>query len=203
MSGPSTARAGTLARLSGGPKLVTQRLILRPPRRGDANAWIGLRRASYAFLKPWEPSWSDDHLSPSAFRRRVSWSRREIAQGRSYPFLIFAGGAAPAHDGLVGAVTLEHVRRGAAMSAALGYWLGEPYTGMGYMAEALEAVIAFAFDDLDLSRMEAACLPENFPSRRLLERCGFHEEGLAMAYLQINGAWRDHLIYERRRSDRQ
>ena len=174
------ARSHGLSRITGGPKIATERLVLRPPRRGDGPSWIKLRTESYAFLKPWEPSWSDDHLTPTSFRRRVSWSRREIASGRSYPFLIFAGRAAPAHEGLVGAVTLEHVRRGAAMSAALGYWLGEPFTGMGYMSEALEAGRGIlAFDDLDLSRIEAACLPENFASRRLLERCGFQEERLA------------------------
>lgn len=200
---PLGGRGGSFSRLVGGPRLVTDRLVLRPPRRSDQSIWTRLRRESYEFLKPWEPSWSDDHLSISAFRRRVTWSKKEIAAGRAYPFMIFANDVAPTHGGLVGGVTLEHVRRGAAMSAALGYWLGLPYVGVGYMTEAIEAVVSFAFEDLDLSRLEAACLPENFASRRLLERCGFAQEGLAFAYLQIDGVWRDHLIYERRRADRQ
>ena len=103
---------------------------------------------------------------------------------------------------LLGGVTLEHVRRGAAMSAAVGYWLGEAHQGQGYMTEAMQSLIIYAYDDLDLSRLEAACLPENNRSRRLLERCGFHEEGYARRYLQIDGEWRDHVLFERRRRDR-
>lgn len=187
-----------------GLRLTTERLTLRPPARGDFTPWSALRRSSQDFLKPWEPAWSSDHLSAASFRRRVGWARREIVAGRAYPFLIFAPQEpmAAEHRGLVGGLTLEHVRRGAAMSGALGYWLGQPYVNNGFMSEAIMALAAFAFNDLDLSRLEAACLPENFASRRVLERCGFTQESLAVNYLQIDGAWRDHLIYERRRPDR-
>ena len=205
LGGGASPRGGGLewlARMAGSPEIRTTRLRLRPPARSDFERWSQLRRENQEYLKPWEPVWASDHLGQAAFRRRVAWARREILAGRAYPFLIFAREGAEAHDGLVGGVTLEYVRRGAAMAAALGYWLGEAYGGRGYMTEALEGVLAFAFDDLDLSRIEAACLPENFPSRRLLERCGFNQEGLAQNYLQIDGEWRDHLLYERRRSDR-
>ncbi|MEM9723977.1 MAG: GNAT family protein [Pseudomonadota bacterium] len=183
------------------PALKTERLLIRPPQKSDHVAWARLRRASAASLKPWEPSWSSDHLSAAAFRRRVRWSQREIDAGRAYPLLIFERDPR-AGPRLVGGLTLEHVRHGAAMSASLGYWLGVGAEGRGLMAETIEAVAAFAFDDLDLSRLEAACLPENTRSRRLLERAGFHEEGFASAYLRIDGAWRDHVLYERRRQDR-
>lgn len=184
-----------------GPVLKTERLTIRPPRQDDHLAWSRLRRASQQALKPWEPSWAIDHLSHASFRRRVRWSAREIAAGRAYPLLLFerVPGVGPT---LVGGLTIEHVRLGAAMSASLGYWLGVGATGRGLMTEALEAVTAYAFETLNLSRLEAACLPENGPSRRLLLRCGFQEEGLARAYLRIDGAWRDHVVYERRRADR-
>ncbi|MEL6977559.1 MAG: GNAT family protein [Pseudomonadota bacterium] len=175
--------------------------MIRPPHQRDYVAWVRLRRASSPMLRPWEPSWSHDHLSQVGFRRRVRWSEREIQAGRAYPLLIFERDAR-AGLRLAGGVTLEHVRLGAAMSASLGYWLGVDATGRGLMSEALEAVVAFAFDELDLSRLEAACLPENARSRRLLERAGFVEEGRANAYLKIDGRWRDHVLYERRRSDR-
>lgn len=187
-----------LARAAGAPRMITDRLILRPPRLSDHPAWASLRRESQTFLQPWEPAWSPDHLGVTAFRRRVAWARQEIGAGRAYPFLIFRAQGAE----LVGGATLEHVRRGAAMSAALGYWLGERHVGQGFMTEALQALIAYAFDDLDLSRLEAACLPENVRSQALLARCGFHYEGAARRYLQIDGVWRDHELYERRRSDR-
>lgn len=187
-------------RMGIGPVIKTERLLLRPPRLKDFVDWREARRSSMAHLAPWEPSWSLDHLTISAFRRRIAWSASEIRSGRAFPLLVFrrdrSGGA------LVGGVTIENVRRGAAQSAALGYWLSVEHTGRGYMGEALDGVIAYAFDDLDLSRLEAACVAHNFRSRRVLERAGFHVEGLARAYLQINGAWRDHVLYERRRSDR-
>lgn len=207
--------------LGGAIRLDGERVWLRPPRRRDFGEWSRLRSASRAHLEPWEPRWLDDHLRPPSFARRVRWARREIGAGRAYPFFIFAPDAVgrartmaleaglPERDvdagglhGLVGGITLEHVRRGAAMSASLGYWLGEPFVGSGFMTDALRAVIRFSFEDLDVSRLEAACLTENFASRRLLDRLGFQEEGRAAAYLQIDGAWRDHLIYELRRPDR-
>lgn len=180
------------------PRVLTDRLRLRPPRTGDQPAWTTLRRDSEAFLQPWEPLWAPDHLAARAFRQRVRWAQREITAGRAYPFLIFRR----SDDELVGGLVLENVRRGAAMSGALGYWLGQQHIGRGYMTEALQAVITFAFDDLDLSRLEAACLPENEASQALLRRCGFHHERLAQKYLEIAGVWRDHVIFERRRRDR-
>lgn len=187
-----------LARAAITPRLTTGRLVLRPPRLSDHGAWAELRRDNRAFLTPWEPAWTHDHLGVLAFRRRVAWARAEIAAGRAYPFLIFKAEGAE----MIGGATLENVRRGAAMSAALGYWLGEGHVGQGYMTEALQALIAYASADLDLSRLEAACLPENTASRRLLERSGFELEGELRRYLQIAGVWRDHVLYERRRSDR-
>ena len=70
------------------------------------------------------------------------------------------------------------------------------------MTEALRAVREHAFAALDLSRLEAACLSGNIASRRLLERCGFKYEGVAQAYLQIDGRWRNHVLYAALRPDR-
>ena len=70
------------------------------------------------------------------------------------------------------------------------------------MREAIEAVVHYAFTSLDLSRIEAGCLPENAPSRGLLEQCGYKYEGVAQAYLQINGRWRNHVLYANLRYDR-
>ncbi len=177
--------------------LVTERLLIRPPRARDYAEWSKQRRASKRALQPWEPLWSRDHLTERSFRRRVAWGEREIAADRAFPLLVFL----QEEDGgrrLVGGVTLENVRRGAAQSAALGYWLGARDQGRGYMTETLGAVTGFAFETLGLSRLEAACLPENARSRRLLERVGFREEARLSAYLEINGVWRDHVLYERR-----
>ena len=179
-------------------RVETERITLRPPQHADFRRWASLRSESRNFLAPWEPSWSDDHLTRKAFADRVHWAQRSFANGSAAPFFLIRRD----DDSLLGAITLENVRRGPSQSGTLGYWIGEPYQRRGYMREAIDALVHHAFQDLDLSRVEAACLPENDPSRKMLEKCGFKYEGVAQSYLQINGRWRNHVLYANLRSDR-
>ena len=179
-------------------RLETDRLTLRPPIHSDFRAWTALRRDSQAFLTPWEPSWAVDHLTRKSFTNRVYWAQRSVSNGTAVPlFLIRRDDTA-----LVGAITLDNIRRGPAQAGTLGYWTGATFARRGYMREAIEAIVHHAFTRLDLSRIEAACLPENAASRGLLERCGFKYEGVAQSYLQIDGRWRSHVLYASLRSDR-
>ncbi|MEM6324978.1 MAG: GNAT family protein, partial [Pseudomonadota bacterium] len=164
-------------------RLVTDRLFLRPPSHADFRAWTGLRSASADFLKPWEPSWSRDHLSRKAFTNRVYWAQRAINGKTAVPLFLFQQDT----NALIGAITLDNIRRGPAQSGTLGYWIGASFARKGYMKEAIEAVVHHGFTELDLSRIEAACLPENLASRGVLEKSGFKYEGVAQSYLQING----------------
>ena len=95
----------------------------------------------------------------------------------------------------MGGCTLTNVRRGVTQSAAVGYWIGAPYARQGYMYSALKLIRPFVFELLGLHRLEAACIPENEASRKLLLKVGFREEGRARRYLQINGEWRDHILF--------
>ena len=182
-------------------RIETERMILRPPAHGDFRAWSGLRRDSAEFLTRWEPTWASDHLTRKGFTNRVYWAQRGIATGQALPLFLLRR-AEPGEEELVGAITLDNIRRGPAMAGTLGYWVGAPFARQGYMREALLAVVHHAFTRLDLSRLEAACLPENAASRGLLESCGFKYEGVAQSYLQINGRWRNHVLYANLRSDR-
>jgi ribosomal-protein-alanine N-acetyltransferase len=164
---------------------------LRAPRWRDYTQWSNLRRYSRDFLQPWEPVWPEDDLERPAFRRRLTAYSREVDAGAAYPFFIFR----TSDEALVGGVTLSNVRRGVAQMATLGYWMGQPHAGQGYMTAALPPLVAFAFGALGLHRVEAACLPDNEASHRLLLKSGFREEGMARAYLKINGIWRDHLLF--------
>ena len=164
---------------------------LRPPRAGDFAAWSDLRRRSRAFLQPWEPTWPADDLSRGAYRRRLLAYQRDMDLGQGYSFLVFRA----EDDALVGGVTLSNIRRGVAQMGTIGYWVGEPFARRGFTLGAVRAVIGFSFGRLGLHRLEAACVPENDPSRQLLLRAGFDLEGRATAYLKINGAWRDHLLF--------
>lgn len=179
-------------------RIETERLTLRPPQHADFNAWTALRSTSEAFLVPWEPTWADDHLSRKAFTNRVYWANRSVNAVSALPLFLFRRH----DDALVGAITLDNIRRGPAQSGTLGYWTGAPFARQGYMREAIEAVVHHAFERVDLSRIEAACLPENVASRGLLERSGFKYEGVAQSYLQINGRWRTHVLYAALRIDR-
>lgn len=179
-------------------RIETERLSLRPPMHSDFRAWTSLRRASRDFLQPWEPTWAPDHLTRRSFTNRVYWAQRAIANGTAIPLFLIRRD----DDQLLGAITLDHIRRGPAQAGTTGYWIGESHARQGYMREAIKAVVHHAFHRLDLSRIEAGCLPENTPSRKLLESCGYKYEGVAQSYLQINGRWRNHVLYANLRSDR-
>ncbi|SNT75150.1 GNAT family N-acetyltransferase [Paracoccus seriniphilus] len=178
-------------------RLETERIVLRLPAHSDYNAWTALRIESRDFLVPWEPVWSPDHLSRKSFTNRVYWASRASKGGTAYPLFLLR------RDGvLLGAITLDNIRRGPAQTGTIGYWIGKPFARQGYMSEAIGALVHHAFTTLDLSRIEAACLPENAASRGVLERSGFKYEGVAQSYLQINGRWRNHVLYANLRSDR-
>ena len=179
-------------------RIETERMTLRPPQHGDYAAWSNLRQEGREFLVPWEPSWAPDHLSRKAFSNRVYWAARAVSNGTAIPVFLIDRRA----QTVLGALTLDNIRRGPAQAGSMGYWVGQRYARQGYMREAIEAVVHYAFTTLDLSRIEAACLPENAASRGVLEKSGFKYEGVAQSYLQINGRWRNHVLYSNLRSDR-
>nr|AAF78804.1 probable acetyltransferase PacT [Bradyrhizobium japonicum] len=123
----------------------------------------------------------------------AAWRRysEDIAADRSYPFLIFR----ELDGAMVGGITLANVRRGIVQAGTIGYWVGQPHAHRGYMTAALRVLLPTLFGELNLHRVEAACIPTNAPSIRVLEKCGFSREGLARRYLCINGVWQDHLLF--------
>ncbi|NNE80912.1 MAG: GNAT family N-acetyltransferase [Silicimonas sp.] len=187
-----------MLRFRGRVRIDTESMVLRPPVHSDFRSWSALRRQSAQFLQPWEPSWSSDHLTRKGFVNRVYWANRSIAQGTAVPLFLVRR----EDTQILGAITIDNIRRGPSQAATIGYWIGEPYARKGYMREALSAAVHYAFDVLDLSRLESACLPENEASKGLLEQCGYKYEGVAQSYLQINGRWRNHVLYANLRRDR-
>jgi ribosomal-protein-alanine N-acetyltransferase len=179
-------------------RIETERMVLRPPQHSDYRQWSALRRESADFLKPWEPTWADDHLSRKGFTNRVYWAQRSIANESALPMFLVRR----KDEAILGAITLDNIRRGPSQAGTCGYWIGQPFARNGYMREALLAVVHYAFTALDLSRIESACLPENAASRGVLEKCGYKYEGVAQSYLQINGRWRNHVLYANLRGDR-
>ncbi|WP_434619803.1 GNAT family N-acetyltransferase [Tabrizicola sp. M-4] len=179
-------------------RIETERMTLRLPQHGDWRAWAELRAESAIFLTPWEPIWAPDHLTRRAFTNRVYWAARAEGQGTALPLMLIRR----EDQALLGAITLDNIRRGPSQSGTLGYWIGQRFARQGYMRETILAVVHHAFTIMDLSRIEAACLPENAASRGVLEKCGFKYEGVAQSYLQIAGRWRNHVLYAALRPDR-
>jgi ribosomal-protein-alanine N-acetyltransferase len=178
-------------RKSADPVIPGEGVYLRAAAGRDFEPWRELRAVSRAFLKPWEPRWPSDDLTRAGFRRRLLRQSRDRMDDLAYAFLLFR----EQDDALLGGLTLGNVRRGVAQCGTLGYWMGEPFAGRGYMTKGVRAALRYGFGDLRLHRVEAACAPHNERSRRLLERLGFRHEGYARAYLLIDGAWQDHLLF--------
>ncbi|MDO1581331.1 GNAT family N-acetyltransferase [Rhizobium oryzicola] len=180
-----------LSRQPDTPELYGDHHMLRLPRYTDYRQWQQLRSESRQFLQPWEPTWRHDDLTESSFRARVIRNTQEFSSGLAVPLLLFRR----KDQCLLGGITIGYIRRGAAQSCMIGYWMGEKHAGNGHMFAALRLVVPYVFSGLQLHRIEAACIPDNWKSIRLLEKVGFKREGLLREYLKINGEWRDHLMY--------
>lgn len=173
------------------PALKGERVNLRLPTWRDYHEWVSLRAESRSFLEPWEPRWAPDELDRSAWRIRLARYQDEFVQGTALAFFIYQNSSGK----LVGGITLGNIRYGVAQTGHIGYWIGERYAGQGLMVDALKLVVRHAFDTLRLHRIEAACIPDNTRSVRVLEKAGFRREGLLRSYLRINGEWHDHYLY--------
>ncbi len=173
------------------PIIRGKTVYLRYPRMPDFLQWAKLRSESRDFLAQWEPTWAADEFTKGAFRRRIKRYHKNARQDTAYAFFVFRRD----DDALLGGCTLSNVHRGVSQTCSLGYWMGERFVRRGYMFDAVSALFPFVFSTLGLHRIEAACLPVNTPSRNLLLKAGFCEEGRARAFLKINGEWQDHLLF--------
>lgn len=167
------------------------RVAVKPPVFEDFDIWAQVRLKNQNDLIPFEPKWADDCHSEAYFIRRLKKQQKSRDAGTGAYFLIHH----KANGTIIGGINLNDIRLGAARHASLGYWLDKDYQGQGYMHEAARLVIDYAFDVLKLERINAACLPDNEPSAKLLLSLGFEEEGFAKKYLQINGEQRDHRLF--------
>ncbi len=179
------------------PVIEGKGVLVRIPQMSDWSDWARLRGESRTFLEPWEPVWPADDLTRGSFRRRMRRYSTEMRSDLGYPFFVFRA----SDRALVGGITLNNMRRGVAQAVSLGYWIGAPHARKGYMSAALAALLPFAHGTLRIKRIEAACLPHNAASVRLLEKLNFRREGYARQYLCIAGEWQDHLLYARLSSD--
>ncbi|MBS9534649.1 GNAT family N-acetyltransferase [Mycobacterium sp. M1] len=175
-----------------GPLRVSAGVIrLRPVRMRDGVQWSHIRLADRAHLEPWEPSvavdWVTRHAA-AAWPPVCSSLRTEARYGRMLPFVIELDGK------FCGQLTVGNIAHGALRSAWIGYWVSSAVTGGGVATGALALGLDHCFGPVRLHRVEATVRPENAPSRAVLDKVGFRQEGLLKRYLDVDGAWRDHLL---------
>ena len=109
----------------------------------------------------------------------------------AYSFLIFKN----ENTEFIGELNISNIQRGIIQSCSIGYWIAKKYEGLGMMSESLELIKSFIFHQLKLHRIEAACLPHNSPSLKVLLKNGFKIEGTARKLLKINNKWQDHTVF--------
>jgi ribosomal-protein-alanine N-acetyltransferase len=175
-------------------RLEGNRVALRAPRAVDIPELRALIARNADHLRPWSPSPppGTNPLGLAELGRTIAKQRREWKLGAAYVFVaILRYGREP----IAGRVALTSVTRGPWQSAQVGYWLDAASGGRGLMTECVGLALDFAFEDLGLHRVQAAVMPRNAASRRILAKCGFREEGYAERYLRIGGRWEDHVIY--------
>ena len=171
-------------------EITSQKVTLRPPQYSDWKAWADERKKNKLYLQPWEPLWSINELERSSFVKRVRMFERLSHNDQAYSFLIYKSD----NEDFIGEVNISNVQRGIIQSCTIGYWIAKDCEGKGMMSESLELVKEFIFNELKLHRIEAACLPHNIPSLKVLLKNGFIKEGTARKLLKINDKWQDHTV---------
>jgi [ribosomal protein S5]-alanine N-acetyltransferase len=160
-------------------------------------ALFQFRTNNRAFLQPFSPVQLDEQFTCEAQQRAIQTAEQEASTDLAYRFGIFHQSS----DQLIGQLNLTGIIRGAFHNALLGYSMDQRYNGRGYTTEAVKLGIDLAFGELQLHRIQAAVMPHNHGSVRVLQKNGFTEEGYARKYLQINGVWEDHLLFARINED--
>jgi ribosomal-protein-alanine N-acetyltransferase len=176
-----------------GTRLYGKRIMLRPLMATDFPQWTEVRQRNDHWLTPWEPlrvnSLADPTRHRDAFSSRCATRDRERQIGTAYGFGLFV------RDAFAGEININNVVRGAFQCGVVGYWIDERHAGNRYIAEGFVVMSRFAFDELHLHRLEICIVPRNTKSRRVMDVLNIREEGVALRYLEINGAWEDHVRY--------
>ena len=157
----------------------------------DAGAYLEVLQRNREFMLPYEPPRPLDYWTLEGQRDQLEQAAREAEAGTGFAFGIYDR----VDGGLAGRVALANVVRKAWQNATLGYWVDEKRNGRGLATDAAALALRFAFQEAGLHRVQAAVMPRNLRSIRVIEKIGMRFEGLAERYLLINGVWEDHRMY--------
>lgn len=168
-----------------------KRILIRPLQESDVPVLLEFRLKNRAYLAPFEPILPEDHFTLDGQDALIQQAISNWDTDNGYAFAIVLRG----EDQIVGRINLSNITRGAWENCTLGYYIDEDLQGNGYVTEAVQLGLNFAFDKIGLHRVEAGVMPCNRGSIRLLEKVGFHYIGLSRKHLRINGKWEDHRLY--------
>ncbi len=178
-------------------ELIGEKVFLKTPVKENWSEWAKLRQKSKNFLQPWEPKWPKNFLTQESFSIFINMVEIALRNKTAYNFFIFN----KKNNHLMGGISLNVFKSEGYKSITIGYWMGQDYAGKGYMKDSLKVVCDFCFNDLNFYRIEAACLPKNITSKKVLLNAGFEIEGYAKKYLKINGSLEDHLLLAKIKKD--
>jgi ribosomal-protein-alanine N-acetyltransferase len=164
---------------------------MRVLRRSDAEGMSAAYQRNREHLAPWEPVRAETFFTVAGQAASIEAKLALFIAGSDVPWVLLDG------DLVIGVMTLSDIVRGPFLSAHLGYWVDREFTGHGIGTAAAGFAVDAARSELGLHRLEAATLPQNAASQKVLKRSGFEEIGLAAAYLKIAGSWQDHILYQR------
>jgi len=173
-------------------RLQTGDTAIRPLEAADLPALVEARVRNREFLTEWEPTRDESFFTPAGQARELALDDAAWRTATGFPFAILD---ASENDRLIGRVALANVVRGVWQNATLGYWVSQDAGSRGHATAAVRLVLQFAFEVAGLHRIQPAIMPRNARSKRVVEKCGFRHEGVALRYLKINGVWEDHDLY--------
>ncbi|WP_434359825.1 ribosomal protein S5-alanine N-acetyltransferase [Parasalinivibrio latis] len=176
--------------INANPVLTVDELTIKAIGREDAINVAAYFRANRDFLLPWEPHREPEFYSDIGWLKRASQLSDLQRRQLSYYFLIYREGS----DEVIGTISFSNFIRFPMYACYVGYSLAENMQGKGIMRRALGRTIRFMFDDLKIHRIMANYMPRNSRSEAVLTANGFTKEGVAKAYLLINGKWEDHVL---------
>jgi len=170
--------------------LLSENLFLKPFRLSEAEDLLQLQIRNKEFFEKFAMVRPTSFYSLEHQQRLIKKWENDIENDIEYQFGIFHKNT----NKLIGIISLFQVIRGSLQSAFIGYFVDKNYNGMGFGTEAVKLIVDYAFKQLNLHRIEAGVMPHNIGSIRVLEKSGFHKEGLAIKNVKINGKWEDHQV---------
>lgn len=175
--------------------ILTPRLQLRPLQRADRDEFVRIHTVSRGHFARWMPTGMMDRPLEAMFEENLQRAAEEAETGAG----VRLGGFLQGSGRLAGLFTLSQIFRGPFCSCYAGWRVSADCTGQGLCTEAMRGVLDLAFapapEGLGLHRVQANVIPENVASVRVAEKLGLRREGLALRYLHIDGAWRDHVMF--------